>query len=112
TLDHNKIRPTKVLSSHLVALNESKKHEIYVNAEYNYSVETTQWHFLDLYYYPELSCGSSELHQALEIFLGANTLLDNETDNEYEYFGNGEVVFDNYKQDLTPDIVIIDYNER
>ncbi|CAG8545248.1 3929_t:CDS:1, partial [Dentiscutata heterogama] len=39
-----------------------------------------------------------------EIFLGANTPLDNETDNEYEYFGNREVVLDNYEQDLTPDI--------
>ncbi|CAG8466166.1 17848_t:CDS:2 [Cetraspora pellucida] len=102
TFDRNKIKPTKVLSNHLVALNESKKHEIYgsyiilQNASgfgKNAKIGKVTFNYIIEY---------------KEIFLDANTPLDNETDNEYEYFGNEEMMFDNYEQDLTPDIIIID----
>lgn len=127
-LDRNDIRPTKVLSSRLVALNGSKKYETFINAIHKYSAETekeTQWHFTQsippsgniMWFFGTASGFNKDAEignvtfecvlEYKELTSGANLPPDNEIDNEYEYFGNGEVIFKDYERDLTPDIELL-----
>ncbi|CAG8526313.1 3793_t:CDS:2 [Cetraspora pellucida] len=127
-LDGNDIRPTKVLSSCLVALNKFKKYETFINAIHKYSAETekeTQWHFTqsippsgNIMWFFETALGFNKdaeignvtfecVLEYKELTSGTNLLPDNEIDNEYEYFENGEVIFKDYERDLTPDIELL-----
>ncbi|CAG8780012.1 17586_t:CDS:2 [Gigaspora margarita] len=107
-----------------VALDGSKKHETYVNAEHNDSAETkdTQWHFTRSIPPSGPSCFNKDdkigkvtfdcIIEYKELSPGANIPPNNDNEiDEYEYFGNGEVTFKDYERDLTPDIALLSSGE-
>ncbi|CAG8487605.1 1750_t:CDS:2 [Scutellospora calospora] len=101
-LDHNKIRSTKVLSNHLVALNAPPSMATMwffgTTSDFSKDAEIRKVTFEYAIEYKELAPGAN--------------ISDNKPDNDYSiYFENGEVVFKNYKRDLTSDIVIINLND-